>query len=126
MKVEDLLQVACPLSDFRDRCAFRVGGCRCAGWWGGWPWIVWIEELGSQSKHARQEAGEVLHSARGAHLEGHRIGDVEQVPCGRQIKQVVDDTIDGFKVCGSKKGSPSCANANPLTHIQQSLLRPPG
>ncbi len=43
----------------------------------------------------------MLHSARGAHLEGDRIGDVEQVPSGRQIKQVVDDTIDSFKVCGS-------------------------
>jgi len=79
-------------------------GCGSAGWWGGWSWIVWIEELGSQRKHARQEAGEVLHSARGAHLEGRRVGDVEQVPRGRREKQVVDDTTDGFKVCGSKKG----------------------
>ena len=72
------------------------------GRWGVWPRIIWIEELGSQSKHARQEAREMLHFPRGAHLEGNRIGDIEQFPCGREIKQVVDDTIDGFKVCGSE------------------------
>ena len=98
MEIECPLQVASPLSDFRDRCTFGVGACGSAGWWGGWPRIVWIEELRSQGKHAGQEAGEMLHSARGVHLEGYRVGNVEQVPCGRQIEQMVEDTIDGFKV----------------------------
>lgn len=74
MEVECLLQVASPLRDLRDRCTFGVGS---VGWWGVWPRIIWIEELGSQSKHARQETREMLHSASGAHLEGNSIGDVE-------------------------------------------------
>ena len=100
MEVECPLQVATPLSDFRDGCAFGVGRFGSVWWWWVWPRIVWIEKLGSQSERAGKEAGEMLHFTRGAHLKVHRISDVEQVPCDRKIEQMVNNTINGFEVCG--------------------------
>ena len=93
------------------------------GWARVWPRVVWVKELGAQGEQPRKETGEMLHSARGAHLEGHRIGYVEQVPCNRKIEQVVDDTIDGFEVCGPGTviGShtlPQRGRSKLLTHTQ--------
>ena len=118
MEVECPLQVATPLGDLGDRCAFGSA----ARWWV-WPRIVWIEELGSQGERPRKEAGEMLHFARGAHLKGHRISDVEQVPCNGQMEQMVNNTIDGFEVYGPGTVTVSLAlsqkvEPKPLTHIQ--------
>lgn len=55
------------------------------------------EDVETKGDEAREEAREVLHLARGAAVID--VGDIQEVPGLRDIRNVLDETSKGLKIC---------------------------